>query len=136
MIGKRIFVALVLVFASSLVATAQSVSERTQTQLEAQGYEVYDTGTTWLGRLVFKARNETHDRELVVSRGSGEILHDVVTERSDKSRDKSGKADRGKGPGKDGKGPGGPGGGGPGGGGEGPGGPGEGGSGGGGGPGG
>ncbi|QDC09682.1 hypothetical protein FHY55_10685 [Oceanicola sp. D3] len=65
--------------------------------LERNGYRVVSMSSTMLGRVKILAQNKVHLREIVVSRSTGEIKHDVIlkvfkTRREDK---KTGKRIRG-----------------------------------------
>ena len=73
----RYFV-LALVFAScmSSMAAAQTVSKEFEKSLNDQRFEIVSTGYTWLWRIVVHASNGEQDREIVISRGSGQILQD------------------------------------------------------------
>ncbi len=46
--------------------------------LENSGYTVTDITTTMLGRVRINAGNGVHQREVVVSRSTGEVLSDIV----------------------------------------------------------
>ena len=46
-------------------------------QILVEGYEITSIGRTWLGRILIKASNGSIEREIVVNRGSGEIIHDI-----------------------------------------------------------
>lgn len=48
--------------------------------LEATDYAIEDVSTTLLGRTMITASNGAHRREIVVSRSTGEILSDVLTD--------------------------------------------------------
>lgn len=47
-------------------------------RIETQGYTVDDVRRTWLGRIVITARNDSHLREIVLNRRSGEVLRDAL----------------------------------------------------------
>jgi hypothetical protein len=49
-------------------------------QLEQRGYSVIAIERTLLGRMKVRARNEAHLRELVVSRHTGEVMHDIIVQ--------------------------------------------------------
>jgi len=46
--------------------------------LENSGYRIIDMRSTFLGRIKLRADNSIHQREVVVSRSTGEILSDVI----------------------------------------------------------
>ncbi|MFY0632828.1 MAG: hypothetical protein JXQ91_03390 [Vannielia sp.] len=46
--------------------------------LEGDGYRVVKMSSTMLGRVKIVAQNRVHLREIVVSRSTGEIKHDVI----------------------------------------------------------
>ena len=47
-------------------------------QLEQRGYAIDSIERTLLGRMMIRARNKVHLRELVVSRHTGEVMHDTI----------------------------------------------------------
>ena len=55
---------------------AQSVSDEFELALQEQGFSIVSTGYTWLRRVVVRATNGTYEREIVIARGSGQILQD------------------------------------------------------------
>jgi hypothetical protein len=63
----------------TLVAQQQTYLD-VMANLEAAGYTVVKTKTTFLGRVQITARNATHLREVVVSRATGEVKSDVILE--------------------------------------------------------
>jgi len=63
----------------TLVAQQQTYLD-VMANLEAAGYTVVETKTTFLGRVQITARNATHLREVVVSRATGEVKSDVILE--------------------------------------------------------
>lgn len=50
------------------------------TALSHAGYEIVSTDVTLLNRVRIRARNNSHLREIVVSRASGRVLRDVVVQ--------------------------------------------------------
>ncbi|MEL6644794.1 MAG: hypothetical protein AAFQ79_12740 [Pseudomonadota bacterium] len=46
--------------------------------LRSEGYEITDVGRTWLGRIRIEATNGANDREVIISRSTGEIRYDQV----------------------------------------------------------
>ncbi|MHA6261937.1 hypothetical protein ACXYMO_01945 [Arenibacterium sp. CAU 1754] len=48
------------------------------TQVEQQGYAVSEVTRTWLGRVLITARSETHLREVVLNRTTGQVLRDQL----------------------------------------------------------
>lgn len=48
--------------------------------LENTGYTLVELRRTWLNRILIRARNAQHLREIVISRSTGSILRDVVVE--------------------------------------------------------
>jgi hypothetical protein len=56
-------------------------AERIADQLRADGYRNVEVHRTLLGRIRITAENDSHRREIVVDRGSGEILRDLREER-------------------------------------------------------
>lgn len=63
----------------TLVAQHQTYLD-VMANLEAAGYSVVETKTTFLGRVQITARNAAHLREVVVSRATGEVKSDVIVE--------------------------------------------------------
>jgi hypothetical protein len=63
----------------TLVAQQQTYLD-VMANLEAAGYTVVETKTTFLGRVQITARNAAHLREVVVSRATGEVKSDVILE--------------------------------------------------------
>ena len=61
----------------TLVAQQQTYLD-VMANLEAAGYAVVETKTTFLGRVQITARNAAHLREVVVSRATGEVKSDVI----------------------------------------------------------
>lgn len=61
-------------------ALAQDVSEQLKIALSDQGYEIVEVRKTWLGRiLVISVNSETGAiREMVLEKGSGQVLNDSV----------------------------------------------------------
>lgn len=47
-------------------------------QLESSGYTLDSVEKTFLGRMKITAHNRAHVREMVVSRSTGEIMHDAI----------------------------------------------------------
>lgn len=77
MLRKRDFLLLpALVLLATPPALAQTVPEALAQRLAEEGFEIVETGRTWLGRTLIKARKEGQEREIVLERGSGQILHD------------------------------------------------------------
>ena len=60
-----------------IVLARQSYTDVIAT-LERNGYRVVNMSSTLLGRVKIQARNRVHLREIVVSRSTGEIKHDVI----------------------------------------------------------
>lgn len=48
--------------------------------LDQRGYTIVEVSNTWLNRLRIWADNNSHRREIVVSRANGRILRDAVVE--------------------------------------------------------
>lgn len=72
----------------SLVLMAQQQSYLdVMANLEAAGYVVDSTKTTFLGRVQITAHNLQHRRQVVVSRATGEIKSDIITEYFEGSTD-------------------------------------------------
>lgn len=63
----------------TLVAQQQTYLD-VMANLEAAGYTVVETKTTFLGRVQITARNAAHLREVVVSRATGEVKSDMILE--------------------------------------------------------
>lgn len=55
-----------------------SAGIQVQASLEAQGYIIVETRRTLLGRLMIRAENDVHVREIVVHTHTGEIVRDAV----------------------------------------------------------
>lgn len=67
---------------------AQDVPDALTDQLKNQGFTVVETGRTWLGRILVRATDGTTDREIVLERGSGQVLHDRARpSQGDEARD-------------------------------------------------
>jgi hypothetical protein len=66
--------------ASVILAAQQQTYLDVMANLEAAGYTVVETKTTFLGRVQITARNAAHLREVVVSRSTGEVKSDVILE--------------------------------------------------------
>lgn len=62
---------------ASITLARQSYTDVIAT-LEGNGYRVVKMSSTMLGRVKIVARNSQHLREIVVSRSTGEIKHDVI----------------------------------------------------------
>jgi len=48
--------------------------------LQAEGYEKFEIERTWLGRIQIEAYKGQHEREIVINRGTGEVLRDYIEE--------------------------------------------------------
>ena len=66
--------------AGLILAAQQQTYLDVMANLEAAGYTVIETKTTFLGRVQITARNAAHLREVVVSRATGEVKSDVILE--------------------------------------------------------
>ncbi|PQO24835.1 hypothetical protein C2I36_00460 [Rhodobacteraceae bacterium WD3A24] len=64
-------------FGAALMAQARTEAQVTAA-LELQGYQIDDIRRSLLGRVIIKAHNEVHVREIVMSRSNGEILSDQI----------------------------------------------------------
>ena len=73
---RHILFGVLIAFCVSSTAGAQTVSKEFENALNDQGFEIVSTGYTWLWRIVVHATNGEHDREIVISRGSEQILQD------------------------------------------------------------
>lgn len=64
--------------------------------LERNGYRVVSMSSTMLGRVKILAQNRVHLREIVVSRSTGEIKHDVILKvfktREEEARSRAGRS--------------------------------------------
>ena len=74
---------LICMVSNPIPAKSQEIPEYLQDQIIEiknliliEGYEVTSISRTWLGRILIKASNGSIEREIVVNRGSGEIIHD------------------------------------------------------------
>lgn len=68
---------LAILLASTAPAIAQpDVAEPVVSRIEEQGYSVTEISRTWLGRILITAQNETHLREVVLNRVTGQVLSD------------------------------------------------------------
>jgi hypothetical protein len=54
------------------------IQQSVVSQLDAQGYQDFTVGRTWLGRIVITARRGALQREIVLNARSGEILGDYT----------------------------------------------------------
>lgn len=73
---RYVVFALVIASCMSSMAVAQTVSKEFEKSLNEQGFEIVSTGYTWLWRIVVHATDGKQDREILISRGSGQILQD------------------------------------------------------------
>ncbi len=75
---SRSLLALILVLAcfTPVSSKAQTVSDEIIQELADQGYSVISTRYTWLRRIVVTASDGVFERELLISRGTGVVLHD------------------------------------------------------------
>lgn len=62
------------------IILAQQTYIDVMANLEASGYTIVQTKTTFLGRVQIMARNAAHMREIVVSRSTGEVKRDIIVE--------------------------------------------------------
>ena len=53
-----------------------------QNQLLAEGFQIISIGRTWLGRILIQASSGVVEREIVINRGSGQIIHDRQKKKS------------------------------------------------------
>lgn len=60
------------------VQIAQATYLQVAAALEQSGYRVTEIKSTLLGRIRIRAQNRDHEREIVVSRSTGEIKRDIV----------------------------------------------------------
>ena len=67
------------------VAAQTGVAEPVVDQIEAQGYSVTEIERTWLGRILITARNDTHLREVVLNRVTGQVVSDRAFPLGEKS---------------------------------------------------
>ena len=77
-------------------ASAQTLNDAFAKSLAEQGFVIESTKFTWLRRIVVQATNGTHNREIVVTRGSGRILQDNWSEVT-RSQEESSEAPSNKG---------------------------------------
>ena len=73
---RHIFIGILAAWCISMPASAQDVSEDFEKSLNNQGFTIVSTGYTWLRRIVVQATDGVHDREIVIARGSGQVLQD------------------------------------------------------------
>ncbi|MDC0738734.1 hypothetical protein N6L24_10620 [Cognatishimia sp. SS12] len=76
---RRLGLSLLFLAAMVLCAPASATTlEALLAELEAQGYHEIEISRTWLGRIRIEAESATHERELILDRGSLEILRDYA----------------------------------------------------------
>ena len=78
---KLLLAALLISIAAASPLAARDLSGFTQDvvlQLDAQGYQDFTVGRTWLGRIVITARRGEVQREIVLNARTGEILGDYA----------------------------------------------------------
>jgi ribosomal protein S3 len=68
--------------------TAEAVAE----ELRAEGYRNVQIERTLLGRIRITGETDTHRREIVIDRGTGEILRDLTEERQSRLPGREGAA--------------------------------------------
>lgn len=75
---RQFFLALTVVFScfSPVSSGAQTVNNEIIQELADQGFSVVSTRYTWLRRIVVTASDGTFERELLITRGTGVVLHD------------------------------------------------------------
>jgi hypothetical protein len=78
-VQKSVVFAVLLSFYLTGSVGAQTVSDEYVKTLHDQGFVIVSTGYTWLRRIVIHASNGTYEREIVIARGSGQILQDNWT---------------------------------------------------------
>ncbi|MDA8870069.1 hypothetical protein N9H93_01595 [Rhizobiaceae bacterium] len=76
---RRLTLALLTYLFLAMPVQAQTVSDAFAAALEEQGFVIESTGYTWLWRTVVHATNGYHDREIVLARGSEQVLQDNWT---------------------------------------------------------
>ena len=57
-----------------------------QNQLLIEGFQIISIGRTWLGRILIQATSGVAEREIVINRGSGQIIHDRQKKKSAASK--------------------------------------------------
>ncbi|MEM9733266.1 MAG: hypothetical protein AAF903_07250 [Pseudomonadota bacterium] len=88
---KRLFVGVFIACQASIVS-AQTLSDGFVEALNKQGFEIQSVGRTWLFRTLVVATDGVHRREIVIARGSGQILQDNWTRLSaDRNRPRAGR---------------------------------------------
>lgn len=77
---KRLASALLIVgiCTSSPVFAGSDVAAPVLAQVQQQGYTVSEVRRTWLGRVLITARNDSHLREVVLNRTTGQVLRDQL----------------------------------------------------------
>lgn len=65
-----------LVLCAAPVAQAQTIPAPIVQSLTAQGFTITSKRFTWLGRIYVEASNGTVRRQILIARGSGQILQD------------------------------------------------------------
>ena len=53
--------------------------DRIISQLQAEGFQSFETERTWLGRIRIEAEKGNLEREIVLNRSTGEILRDYIS---------------------------------------------------------
>jgi hypothetical protein len=68
--------AVILALSAARPAFAVDFAGAWVAQLQADGYEDIEVGRTWLGRIRIVAEKDEIEREIILNRGTGEVLRD------------------------------------------------------------
>jgi ribosomal protein S3 len=81
---RRIFFVRLLALAAMVALARPALAEAAEAiaeELRAEGYRDVRIERTLLGRIRITGETDTHRREIVIDRGTGEILRDLTEER-------------------------------------------------------
>ncbi|SHG49247.1 hypothetical protein [Cognatishimia maritima] len=67
-----------LALAMATPAFANPHVDRIISQLRTEGFEIFETERTWLGRIRIEAEKGNLEREIVINRSTGEVLRDYI----------------------------------------------------------
>lgn len=85
-LGKKTLKSLALAVVLGMVAGAAVAQALTQeeviAELQSQGFQVVDTGTTLLGRLRITATGPEGTREVILNLRNGKVLRDVIIQQA------------------------------------------------------
>lgn len=73
---RKIVVGALLIGLSAGMGLAEGLDQAVVAELQKQGYTSVKVSTTWLGRIIIRARLNGGHREIVINPTTGEILRD------------------------------------------------------------